>query len=55
MEQRHDDPLTQMGVQLVTAELKMGCDILIEVGDATLQDLLQGRVVLEEKQKRTDH
>ena len=48
----HDDPQTQMGVQIFTAELRMERTILIEVEGATLQDLLQDMVTLEEKQNK---
>ena len=46
MAPRHDDPLTQMGMRLVTAELKMECAILVEVGDETLLDRLKDRETL---------
>ena len=43
---RYDDPLAQMGVEIVTSELKMDCAILVEEGGTTLQDHIQYRTTL---------
>ena len=50
---RYDGPLTQMGVHIVTAELKMNCTILVEVGETTLRDHTQDRETLEENRTET--
>ena len=52
---RHDDPLTMMGLLLVTAALKMGRISLVEVGGAELQDQLQYRMAIAENKTRIDH
>ena len=49
---RRDDPLAQMGMQIGTAELRMECTLLVEVDVATLQDHVQDRPTLEERQNR---
>ena len=51
---KHDDPLTQIGMQLATSGLKMDCALLVEVGDATLQDRPQDRMALGGNKTRSD-
>ena len=46
---RHDDALTQMGVQIVTAELRKGCALPAEVDEETLQRHVQDRTTLAER------
>ena len=41
-----------MGMQIVTAELKMGCALLVEVDETTLQDHAQGRTTVEENLRK---
>ena len=49
----HDDPLTQMGLQLVDADLKMDCALLVEVDDAAQKDQLHDRMTIAENRTRT--
>ena len=49
---RHDDPLAPMGMQIATADLKMGCALLVEVDETTLQGHIRDRTTLEDKQNR---
>ena len=53
MAPRHYGPLTKMRTQRVTAELKLSCALLVEVGYAALQDILQDRMMIGENKTRT--
>lgn len=50
---RQDDAITQMGVQIVTAELGVGCALLVEVDEETLKGHVQDRTTLGERQNKS--
>ena len=50
---RHGDPLAQMRMQIATAELRMGCTLLVGVDEATPQGHVEDRTTPEERQNKT--